>query len=718
MEKSTNKKKIIRGIFLMLSIPFLFFCSCRSTNKIPTEEEKELSKVQKKPIQKPILEFKKVEHPNNVVRINNQNRLKIKQFIKENKVEFMELTVFLPFFSNASLEVVEVKNGNGYIDGDIEIGKIEDLIAVDSLIQNGTSFAFGLNQFDDRLWKGGLIPFEIKTSDFRGTRAISEINKAIDSINTRTNLTMIPRTSQDEYIKIETNGLTNNSGSSPVGKCGTCHLLKNSHIVRLSSAISESVIKHEFLHTAGVYHEQSRPDRDDFVTINFDCIQDGRNHNFKKRNGTAFGDYDATSIMHYASTTFSRPSCNSISPNDGVTSLGNNNFTARDINGLEIMYNSKHGKDGTTYMMLMDKERDVRNGYTIVDGNVRIIESPSMPNDDIHGLRVRNFPSGATIKVFDNKSDDNQDDFSEIIFKRDASDIVIYNFEQNSDSNPDFRIVYTTVAGSGNINGKVSRIEVDLSPPIATSANKILHPKIELREGNGGTQGFAGSITNFQNGSTFNFTQIGTIDNDKARSMVLFDIPAGTVIKVFDNSNASRLDDWAEIIVKRDISQKVIDSFERHQEDDDIRVIYFKEGNLDGKISRLEISDIPTGPMLNLYSGGFDSGEIKATITLTENLDIDCKNNNRGISNDDISYMKLYNVESGTRIFVFDHNDDRLSNTTKRDDWTLIRVDRNVKFKNIATFEQTINTDTDGVTRLYNGGGNLDGKISFIQIRK
>ena len=32
---------------------------------------------------------------------------------------------------------------------------------------------------------------------------------------------------------------------------------------------------HEFLHTLGFVHEHTRPDRDDFISINFDNIEPG-----------------------------------------------------------------------------------------------------------------------------------------------------------------------------------------------------------------------------------------------------------------------------------------------------------------------------------------------------------------------------------------------------------------------------------------------------------
>ncbi|KAL1259430.1 hypothetical protein QQF64_010007 [Cirrhinus molitorella] len=71
----------------------------------------------------------------------------------------------------------------------------------------------------------------------------------------------------------------------------------------------KGIVEHEFLHALGFWHEQSRYDRDDYVTINFTNIIIGREHNFKKyyKNVTTTQDtpYDYYSVMHYDKNAFS-----------------------------------------------------------------------------------------------------------------------------------------------------------------------------------------------------------------------------------------------------------------------------------------------------------------------------------------------------------------------------------------------------------------------------
>lgn len=69
------------------------------------------------------------------------------------------------------------------------------------------------------------------------------------------------------------------------------------------------VIMHELMHAIGIWHEQSRPDRDSYVEILWHNIQPGKENNFKKyehgKLDTLKLAYDLDSVMHYSRYLFS-----------------------------------------------------------------------------------------------------------------------------------------------------------------------------------------------------------------------------------------------------------------------------------------------------------------------------------------------------------------------------------------------------------------------------
>ena len=67
------------------------------------------------------------------------------------------------------------------------------------------------------------------------------------------------------------------------------------------------VIIHEICHAVGMLHEQSRPDRDNYVTINWNNLTDSGKEQFEKQGSNYFyrGDYDYASVMGYGSFTTS-----------------------------------------------------------------------------------------------------------------------------------------------------------------------------------------------------------------------------------------------------------------------------------------------------------------------------------------------------------------------------------------------------------------------------
>ncbi|XP_023589886.1 meprin A subunit alpha [Trichechus manatus latirostris] len=70
----------------------------------------------------------------------------------------------------------------------------------------------------------------------------------------------------------------------------------------------KAIIEHEILHALGFYHEQSKTDRDDYVTIWWDEIIPGYQHNFNTYNDSFITDlntpYDYESLVYYTPFSF------------------------------------------------------------------------------------------------------------------------------------------------------------------------------------------------------------------------------------------------------------------------------------------------------------------------------------------------------------------------------------------------------------------------------
>lgn len=75
-----------------------------------------------------------------------------------------------------------------------------------------------------------------------------------------------------------------------------------------SGCMKARTIEHEFLHAVGIYHTQSRSDRDDYVKILWDNIPEDSKHQFNKYTPDVIDHfnlpYDYESVMHYGSNYF------------------------------------------------------------------------------------------------------------------------------------------------------------------------------------------------------------------------------------------------------------------------------------------------------------------------------------------------------------------------------------------------------------------------------
>lgn len=97
---------------------------------------------------------------------------------------------------------------------------------------------------------------------------------------------------------------------------------------------------HEIGHALGLWHEQSRSDRDNHIEIIVENIVSSQKHNFDKHilDGTDLGKYDFGSIMHYPATAFSKNGLPTIMAKGGQPIGQRNGLSAGDIEAIKMIY--------------------------------------------------------------------------------------------------------------------------------------------------------------------------------------------------------------------------------------------------------------------------------------------------------------------------------------------------------------------------------------------
>ena len=148
-------------------------------------------------------------------------------------------------------------------------------------------------------WPNCEVPFEIEAGLARpdGSATRSPTGSAC------TNYRFLERTAANageypDFVRF----VTGSGCSSRVGRRG------GRQTINLGPGCSLGNVIHEIGHTIGLWHEQSREDRDLFVTIQWQNITPGMASQFLQRisDGDDVGGYDYGSIMHYR-VTHSRP---------------------------------------------------------------------------------------------------------------------------------------------------------------------------------------------------------------------------------------------------------------------------------------------------------------------------------------------------------------------------------------------------------------------------
>jgi len=185
----------------------------------------------------------------------------------------------------------------------------------------------------NRLWPDNTV-YYVVNSGLNNTSQ-SRISGAIEHWEENTNLRFIERTNENAYVEF----VPGSGCSSGIGFRGS------RQTINLTPNCSLGNVIHEIGHTVGLFHEQSRSDRDEYVTVNFNNISSGTENNFQKwTDRTSFGadltpSLDFGSIMMYGSFFFSSNGEPTITRRDGSTyRIQRTALSEGDLAGINILY--------------------------------------------------------------------------------------------------------------------------------------------------------------------------------------------------------------------------------------------------------------------------------------------------------------------------------------------------------------------------------------------
>ena len=240
---------------------------------------------------------------------------------------------------------------NAIFEGDIILGTVAEM---EKSSQGPEVDILGIGLTGEQFrWKNCVVPFTVAAALPNPAR----VTDAITHWEDKTPMIFRPRSTEPNFVAYS----VANECSSQVGMRGATQPINLGANCSLGNAI------HETGHTVGLWHEQSREDRNNFVTIVSANIQPNLLFNFDQHitDGDDIGPYDFNSIMHYPANAFAidptKPTIISPQP------IGQRNgLSLGDVDTVRNLYSKK-----LNVLVHLQNIGDVPNGHAGIFAGTR-----------------------------------------------------------------------------------------------------------------------------------------------------------------------------------------------------------------------------------------------------------------------------------------------------------------------------------------------------------
>ena len=129
----------------------------------------------------------------------------------------------------------------------------------------------GKNTLLEKTWDRGLVPYVLSEHFRQWEREV--VRRAMDDIECQTCMQFVERSVESSFVYI----LPGEGCFSSVGRQGGVQVVSLG-----SGCVQHGVVLHELLHVLGMWHEQSRYDRDQYVRILWQNIAPGKEDQFAR----------------------------------------------------------------------------------------------------------------------------------------------------------------------------------------------------------------------------------------------------------------------------------------------------------------------------------------------------------------------------------------------------------------------------------------------------